>query len=704
MKTLYVLTTGTGSGKSLSYIVPIVDYILKNGSGNGIKAIIVYPMNALANSQELELDKFLQSGRYPVTFRRYTGQEKDAARQEIINNPPDILLTNYVMLELVLTRPYERKLVQAAANLQFLVFDELHTYRGRQGADVAMLVRRLRETLGGAASQFRCVGTSATLAGPGTFEQKREDVAAVASKLFGDEILPGNVIVETLASETARVDLDAPGARQALAASLAASLPDSYVEFIAHPLVAWLENTIGVEMRAGRLERCRPRSLEGKNGLAKSLAACTGLPESECGAKIRAALLAGSRIKKPDSDKPVFAFKLHQFISKGDTVYCTLESEHARHITLFGQKLAPGRDSATPLYPLNFCRECGKEYYSVALVEDESGNAFFRPLNAGRMEEDVISGYLFISAADPWPEASPDQLERLPGDWLEEKDGQLALSRSKRKYLPRAWHVRPDGAAFSKPVPGSIPAWFMEASFAFCPQCLVSYAPRLNDFSKLATLGTEGRSTATTVLSMSTVNHLREESDLDPIAAKFLCFSDNRQDASLQSGHFNDFAETGLIRSALYNAVARAGAAGLEYDKLPEQVFDCLGLGYADGQFPREKYSAVPDAKFIRATQVDKAFRAVLEYRIYSDLRRGWRIVAPNLEQCGLLEIEYLALHDLCQDDSCWGANPQLAAADAQTRKRVALAFLDYLRSKLIIKADALDHMKQEEIARQSRQ
>src|SRR5262245_30155921 len=97
----YVLTTGTGSGKSLTYIIPIVDSVLRakaDGSWRpGIKAIVVYPMNALANSQLGELGKFLGAGfpaGPPVTFARYTGQENEERRQEIIADPPDILLTN----------------------------------------------------------------------------------------------------------------------------------------------------------------------------------------------------------------------------------------------------------------------------------------------------------------------------------------------------------------------------------------------------------------------------------------------------------------------------------------------------------------------------------------------------------------------------------------------------------------------------------
>jgi len=159
----YVLTTGTGSGKSMAYIVPIVDRVLRDGPGKGVRAIVVYPMNALANNQRAELEKFLGTEKPRVRFERYTGQESRAQRDAILADPPDVLLTNYVMLELMLPRPRERSsLITSAGNLAFLVFDELHTYRGRQGADVAMLIRRPRSAI--QTQQLQCIGTSATLA------------------------------------------------------------------------------------------------------------------------------------------------------------------------------------------------------------------------------------------------------------------------------------------------------------------------------------------------------------------------------------------------------------------------------------------------------------------------------------------------------------------------------------------------------------
>ncbi|WP_281984255.1 DEAD/DEAH box helicase, partial [Azonexus hydrophilus] len=150
----FVVTSGTGSGKTLTYFIPIFDAVFRAGADQPrVRAIVVYPMNALVNSQFTALQHWAtayqtRTGRAcPVQFAKYTGQEQDREeRRRWQENPPHILLTNYVMLELMLVRPEEHRFVdRASTGLQFLVIDELHTYRGRQGADVALLIRRLRQ-------------------------------------------------------------------------------------------------------------------------------------------------------------------------------------------------------------------------------------------------------------------------------------------------------------------------------------------------------------------------------------------------------------------------------------------------------------------------------------------------------------------------------------------------------------------------------
>jgi ATP-dependent helicase YprA (DUF1998 family) len=334
----------------LAYIVPIVDHVLRHGSGRGLQAIVVYPMNALANSQLGELQKFLQlgypDGKGPVTFARYTGQERDEERNAIVAKPPDILLTNYVMLELILTRVYEKQLVKAAQGLRFLVLDELHTYRGRQGADVALLVRRSREFFG--AKQLQVVGTSATLAGPGTYDQQQTEVAEVASVLFGAEVTPSDVIGETLQRATPEESRDDPQFLAALKARVEdpdATSPTSYSAFVADPLSSWIEGTFGVfrDSASQRIRRRRPRCLTGTDGAALELSRTTDTSEHRAKKAIEEALLAGYTCEpNPATGFSAFAFRLHQFISRGDTIYASLESEDQRYLTLNRQQFVPG--------------------------------------------------------------------------------------------------------------------------------------------------------------------------------------------------------------------------------------------------------------------------------------------------------------------------------------------------------------------------
>ena len=692
----YVVTTGTGSGKSLAYIIPIVNYVLQAGSGSGIRAIVVYPMNALANSQLLELGKFLdREGGPAVTFKRYTGQESDEERKEIVANPPDILLTNYVMLELLLTRPFEKDIIRAArGNLQFLVLDELHTYRGRQGADVALLVRRVRELADNPGLQ--CVGTSATMAGGSTFAQQQAQIASVASRLFGTTVKADNVIGETLRRVTVEPDLaDAAfiAALRRRVLDAESPLAEAFDAFCADPLCGWIETTFGLESEpgTGRLRRAAPRSISGKEGAATLLSSLIGVSEPACRTAIERALMAGYNVKNAATGFPVFAFRLHQFVGRGDTVYASLDEPERRYITTQKQQFVPG-DRSRVLLPMAFCRECGQEYYTVFRQEGgRDGAVTFAPrdLNDIQAGDGETCGFLYAGDENPWPDNSNDAIDRLPEDWIEYSGDALRVKPASRKRLPELRFVDGEGKA----TPSGRRFHFMPAPFAFCLYCGVSYSGRQrSDYGKLSVLSSEGRSTATTVLSLSTLQSLRDDESLKPDARKLLSFTDNRQDASLQAGHFNDFVEVGMLRAALYQAVANAGAAGIAHEVLAQQVFNALAL-------PLTQFAKDPEVRFAARSETERALREVLAYRLYQDLRRGWRVTAPNLEQCGLLRIEYLSLDELCASEADWAAlHPALAGASPTVREQLCKTLLDYLRRELAIRVNYLTPTYQDTI------
>ncbi len=696
----YVLTTGTGSGKSLSYIVPIVDHVLRRGSGKGIQAIVIYPMNALANSQHNELTKFLchgyPEGKPPVRFALYTGQEDEAKREAILSNPPDILLTNYVMLELILTRPFERKLIEAARGLSFLVLDELHTYRGRQGADVAMLLRRVKNIL--EADKLQLVGTSATLAGGGTQEEQRQEVATVATRLFGSTVKPANVIGETLRRATPLKNHNDPAFIESLKVRLQnheQAPPTAYNDFINDPLSIWIETTLGIQQEpgSGRLIRAKPRKLSGEDGAAAELSKDTGVEIGRCEQALQEGLLAGYACQNPETSFPAFAFRLHQFISKGDTVHASLQPESSRYVTTEKQKYVPGEKRDRILLPLAFCRECGQEYYAARFVADEqTGKRQLLPreLNDLFTEDDSEAGFIYINTVDPWPEEdSSEYAERLPDDWVEERKGALVIRADRRKYRPLKVFVNTHGVEEH----GGLRCHFIPAPFRFCPHCRVSYGVNIrSDFGALAELSSEGRSTATTILTMSAITELRKEGTLKEHARKLLSFTDNRQDAALQAGHFNDFVEIGLLRSGLYQAVQKAGAGGVHHEELTQKVFEALSL-------PKEIYARKPDARYQEETNLKRALREMIGYRLYRDLKRGWRVTSPNLEQCGLVEIRYPVLDDLCKAQDDWQSfHPALVDASPETRQRVCKVLLDFMRRELAIHVDYLKPDYQEQI------
>lgn len=660
----YVVTTGTGSGKSITYIVPIVDHVLRNGSGKGIQAVIVYPMNALANSQLGELQKFLEQGfsKPPVTFRRYTGQEKEEERAEIWANPPDIILTNYVMLELMLTRQAEASLMEAAKGLKFLVFDELHTYRGRQGSDVAMLIRRVRDQL--QAPSVQCIGTSATIAGTADADP-RIAVADYAGKVFGIKLPLDNVIQETLQRATPELG---PQAAKTLKQRLANGHSGPFGE---DPLASWMESKLGIQERKGRLSRATPMPISGERGLGRELAAFTGVSRETAEAALRDVLVASyDAARKGDASGRAFAFRLHQFITRGGTPHVTLASQASRSIGMGGQP----RDPANPdhwMFPMVFCRECGKEY----LVAWYGKNGLRPRKFMDRLAEDGEEAvYVYIDDKHPW---DPEDKTLLPEDWFDEK-GKLKSNR--RDSIPENRTVLPTGEETTNGLEVTIVPY----PFRFCLSCKVSYNFRQrSDYGKLASMDAEARSTATTILTQAALHGMRQ-TDLPLVAQKLLSFTDNRQDASLQAGHFNDFNTVSIIRAALSKAL-QAHPGGLSTEQLPGAVLEALNLKLND-------YALAKDLEFGHADDVKQVMRQVLAHRIFRDLQRGWRVTSPNLEQSGLLRIEYPYLEDVCKDNKKWAnTHGGLQAATPETRLLVCTALLDHMRRELCVKIEALD-------------
>ncbi|MBP2277013.1 DEAD/DEAH box helicase [Sphingomonas sp. PL20] len=712
----FVVTTGTGSGKSLCFFIPIVDAVVKAkraGEAARTRAVVIYPMNALANSQLEELKKFLadQNHPVPVTFARYTGQENSEERERIKNNPPDILLTNFMMLELLMTRQsdLDRRVVENCSGLRFIVLDELHTYRGRQGADVAMLMRRLRARVGDPQHPPICIGTSATMASEGGEEDRNQVVADVASRLFGTNIGRDAIVTETLRRAT-DPDRSADRGLSRLSdavVSAASATPyegKSNGEIARDDLAIWVETRLGLRDVDQKPRRARSLSLK---TAAVLLSGESSEAVETCELALKNALLAFSLPEKlrgysGGGDEPLFAFKLHQFISGAGRLYTTLDPSGSRTVTFDGQIFDP-ENPEKRLYSAHFCRRCGQENHPVTLVDDNGVKSFEKreiddvPLNDDEEPEGIIERWGFLM-----PEPVDGEFtfqgrdEDYPEAWLEEtKSGELRLKATYRKTRAELVSVLPDGTCGI----GGQRAWFMPGKFKFCPACGEHHSDSTRDINRLAALSAEGRSSATTIIIAAILRWMSDtENSISATTRKLLAFTDNRQDAALQAGHFNDFLFVTLLRGAVLAAVSEAGDEGLQEDEVGKAIQRMLGF-VASNVSRRTEWLVEPDLKGANLLAAEKVIRESLTHRFWIDQRRGWRYTNPNLEQLGLIEARYISLDDLAHDDKEFENYPLLRAASALERQAALRVLLDVMRKGLAVECDALDRLKIESLA-----
>ncbi len=674
----FIVTSGTGSGKSLTYIGSIFHHLLSDPSVSGIAAIVVYPMNALINSQFEEFKRYQHNyeaatGKsFPISYGQYTGQEKEDKRQLMRDNPPQVLLTNYMMLELLLARLRERPIRDAIyQNLKFLVFDELHTYRGRQGADVAMLIRRIQARC---AHKITCIGTSATMVSVGSMASQREQVAQVAALLFGRIFSPEQIINETLSRSLSHSETWPTGTELALSIRKSIDFNDNVEQLKINPVAIWLENNVALDTNDSKLIRRKPQRI---SEIVEALANESGCTVLECKAYLTDLLqwisLVNQQLQNEGQRYTLLPFKLHQFISQTGSLYTTLDQDEQRFITLEPGVYKQDEADKKPIFQNVFSRATGEAFICVSRQGSQ-----LQPRNFRENSEDETStdGYLIINE-DIWnPE---EDLEYLPESWLlKSKKGPDA---KKKPYFPIKLYFDEFGNCSEKE-PLKWWGWFMQAPLLFDPTGGVFFDTKTNEGTKLTTLGSEGRSTSTTITAFSILNQL-SESGYHPNDQKLLSFTDNRQDAALQAGHFNDFVQVMRLRAAIYKALQQASEHTLNFAILGEAVLKALNLPIMEYAYCSQE----PELPNVRRLY-EHYFQTYLLYRALTDLRRSWRIILPNLEQCGLLKIEYQDIDEVVETDSFWSKTLILNELNHEDRKDFITTILDFFRLEYAIHSD----------------
>ncbi|MBD0403239.1 DEAD/DEAH box helicase [Flammeovirga sp. EKP202] len=734
----FIVTSGTGSGKSLTFLGTIFNDILqKNTTKKGVKAILVYPMNALINSQEEEIMKYevnylkkytseadikliegnLENGgekplsellelyrekstkEFPVTYKKYTGQETQNQKDDFLEKPTDIILTNYMMLELIMSRKKEKGLRDSFQNtLKYLVYDELHTYRGRQGADVSMLNRRLKALV---QRDIICIGTSATMATGETISEVKEGIAEVAKTLFGTKFTSDQIIGEYLEYSTNVENFKREDLINELGKSFNQDInkikslrkDEVTVEvdnFINNSLAIWIEKNIALSDHDEVIQRGKPMTL---SDIVNTLSSDLNLKSNDLPERVKQLLRWAEALNMKHVEmgerRSFLPFRFHQFISQTGNIYSTLGDDKTRYITL--------EDALTyedkPLFPIMFSRHSG---YEFLCVEKNYNNGMllgrdFKNLSPKIKQDDLkgskslgtkrkeltpnqlVQGYILIAHDDTaldkiWNE---DKLEYLPETWFK-KDGRT-LTNYHEHYLPKPIFFDENGEFSDDNSNLPFEGLFIPTHFTFDPTCDVMYEGQATERTKLSGIGNEGRSSATTIISYSILEALVNEK-IPLQDQKVLSFTDNRQDASLQAGHFNHFYTLGQLRSAIYSAVDKYGL--IDIHSIADKVCEMLGL--------KEKDYASKLSK-ISKNENRRVLSLFIFYKVIEELKLGWRYTTPNLEGAGLLSIEYGNLRDHVADEEFYKDSDWLSVYNKEDRYDFVYQILQFFRTSFAV-------------------
>lgn len=700
-----IVASSTGSGKTEAFLIPIIDYCLRHKQTPGVKAVLLYPMNALANDQLKRLRRLLKGT--GITFARYTGDtqrsdgtireetdeipdEECISRESIQANPPDILLTNYVMLELLLVRREDQRIFRHG-QMRYLVLDEVHTYGGARGIEVACLIRRFKEHVGCSDGGLVCVGTSATVKGDDTGE-----VAGFASKLFAEAFAPEAIILERFDQPEPLREPYWPPAPQIDERDLRQF--DAAHEQAQLTLAAQLcgrnapqANTLGERLGLLLQENALLRLLEGFLAIPRSLEELIdylggqperrGVAREALAVEITAYLLLGS--VATTSRGPRLRPKVHM-------LYRGLEGFtrclNCGHVWEAGIDLCP--ECTGRCLPVEVCRSCGQDFWrglidrDIAPQDDPADPQRYQPTRSGiphsyTLEPDLtydssprtlhlatsIHRVVLSSdedesdeaAVEPSPSSAQDQ--RLPASL-------------KRIYVcgqcGRATLEMPPGQQCINGCEGQMSEMlYHRGRIVQCPACLGRYGAR-------EVVTAFGTSVAASVAVLSSALMKR----LDERERRLLIFTDNRQDAAFQAGYLSDkhgqFTKRQLIYQVVYDE-AQQGHAAVGLADLPLLVYT---YGTRLGLFPAARREHEKEERIREET-----------WPILAEFARGGSR-RVSLEGLGLMRVHYHALRETLAESSLAAEIAQRWGLTSDELYDLCATILDEMRTRR-----ALDHL-----------
>jgi hypothetical protein len=445
-----VVATGTGSGKTESFLVPILNALEEEHErgelGPGVRALLLYPMNALANDQLKRLRGLLANSPH-ITFGRYTGETRNSAdeahnsfrslhqetavlsnellsREEMRESPPHLLLTNYAMLEYLLLRPKDLDLFEGAhaGHWRFIALDEAHVYDGAKAAEIAMLLRRLRDRVA-TGRPLQCIATSATVG------DDPHEVMTFAQSLFFDSPFVWDEydadqqdLVRATPKNTVAIPVWGPLPTAAYADLLTEEDPGSALPTIAarHEGVDPAEPAIllAAERRMWRLRRALTEGPRSMAALAETVFDDDPEPLAPSEqVRVLADLVAlGSRVRGGDGS-PLLSARYHLFTRATDGMFACLHGNRP-HVSLARHEACPKEGCGSPAFELAACQRCG-DAYLCGVVRKKGATQHFVP------QESVRDTVMWLHLGEDTEVVDEDDVTLAGGATAEVSEGLL---------------------------------------------------------------------------------------------------------------------------------------------------------------------------------------------------------------------------------------------------------------------------------------